>query len=175
MVAPVSVKQPWPIWEDESYKPAKNDDLTTTKQITTKPWVFFMGYTVYIEAILASYMLTAPRQMGRGSDKNIRHSWNNLRYLLLCSYIKAYKFNFPRIQKDCRMQPYIIFMETKPKSVHSVKITEKTNLWLRCLPYEIIHGSMFIRYKKIKSSWIFHVRILGCNRFYGVEREGAFK
>ena len=91
------LKQSWPIKEDESYKPTKNDDLTTTKQITTKRWVFFMGSTAYIEAILASYMLTSPRQMGRGSDKNIRHSWNNLRYLLLFSYIKANKSNFPRI------------------------------------------------------------------------------
>ena len=46
-IAPVPAKQPWWIWINTSYEFIMNDCITTTKQSTTKPCAYFLGYTVY--------------------------------------------------------------------------------------------------------------------------------
>ena len=52
-VAPVPAKQPWWIWMNTSCEFIMNDCITTTKQSTTKPCAYFLGYTVcYICAVL---------------------------------------------------------------------------------------------------------------------------
>ena len=45
-IAPVPAKQPWWIWINTSCEFIMNDCITTTKQSTTKPWAYFLGYTV---------------------------------------------------------------------------------------------------------------------------------
>ena len=45
-IAPVPAKQPWWIWRNTSYEFIMNDCITTTKQSTTKPCAYFLGYTV---------------------------------------------------------------------------------------------------------------------------------
>ena len=45
-IAPVPAKQPWWIWINTSCEFIMNDCITTTKQSTTKPCVYFLGYTV---------------------------------------------------------------------------------------------------------------------------------
>ena len=47
-IAPVPAKQPWWIWINTSYEFIMNDCITTTKQSTTKPCAYFLGYTVGI-------------------------------------------------------------------------------------------------------------------------------
>ena len=44
---PVPAKQPWWIWINTSCEYIMNDCITTTKQSTTKPCAYFLGYTVY--------------------------------------------------------------------------------------------------------------------------------
>ena len=46
-IAPVPAKQPWWIWINTSCEFIVNDCITTTKQSTTKPCAYFLGYTVY--------------------------------------------------------------------------------------------------------------------------------
>ena len=46
-IAPVPAKQPWWIWINNSCEFIMNDCITTTKQSTTKPCAYFLGYTVY--------------------------------------------------------------------------------------------------------------------------------
>ena len=46
-IAPVPAKQPWWIWINTSCELIMNDCITTTKQSTTKPCAYFLGYTVY--------------------------------------------------------------------------------------------------------------------------------
>ena len=46
-IAPVPAKQPWWIWINTSYEFIMNDCITTTKQSTTKPCAYFLGYTVF--------------------------------------------------------------------------------------------------------------------------------
>ena len=45
-IAPVPAKQPWWIWINTSCEFSINDCITTTKQSTTKPCAYFLGYTV---------------------------------------------------------------------------------------------------------------------------------
>ena len=47
-IAPVPAKQPWWIWINTSCEFIMNDCITTTKQSTTKPCAYFLGYIVYI-------------------------------------------------------------------------------------------------------------------------------
>ena len=47
-IAPVPAKQPWWIWINTSCEFIMNDCITTTKQSTTKPCAYFLGYTVGI-------------------------------------------------------------------------------------------------------------------------------
>ena len=48
-IAPVPAKQPWWIWINTSCEFIMNDCITTTKQSTTKPCAYFLGYTVLIQ------------------------------------------------------------------------------------------------------------------------------
>ena len=45
-IAPVPANQPWWIWINTSCEIIMNDCITTTKQSTTKPCAYFVGYTV---------------------------------------------------------------------------------------------------------------------------------
>ena len=45
-IAPVPAKQPWWIWINTSREFIMNDCITTTKQSTTKPCAYVLGYTV---------------------------------------------------------------------------------------------------------------------------------
>ena len=47
-IAPVPAKQPWWIWINTSREFIMNDCITTTKQSTTKPCAYFLGYTVHL-------------------------------------------------------------------------------------------------------------------------------
>ena len=47
-IAPVPAKQPWWIWINTSCEFIMNDCITTTKQSTTKPCAYFLGYTVAV-------------------------------------------------------------------------------------------------------------------------------
>ena len=53
-IAPVPAKQPWWIWINTSCEFIMNDCITTTKQSTTKPCAYFLGYTVYSAEIFKS-------------------------------------------------------------------------------------------------------------------------
>ena len=46
-IAPVPSKQPWWIWINTSCEFVTNDCVTATKQSTTRPCAYFLGYTVF--------------------------------------------------------------------------------------------------------------------------------
>ena len=46
-IAPVPANKPWWIWINTSCEFIMNDWVTTTKQSTTKPCAYFLGYTVH--------------------------------------------------------------------------------------------------------------------------------
>ena len=51
-IAPVPAKQPWWIWINTSCEFIMNDCITTTKQSTTKPCAYFLGYTVSVWQVI---------------------------------------------------------------------------------------------------------------------------
>ena len=54
-IAPVPAKQPWWIWINTLCEFIINDCITTTKQSTTKPCAYFLGYTVGAISSVWSY------------------------------------------------------------------------------------------------------------------------
>ena len=59
-IAPVPAKQPWWIWINISYEFIMNDCITTTKQSTTKPCAYFLGYNVHGKDWGISWLNTLP-------------------------------------------------------------------------------------------------------------------
>ena len=53
-IAPVPAKQPWWIWINTSCEFIMNDCITTTKQSTTKPCAYFLGYTVVSSLLIGT-------------------------------------------------------------------------------------------------------------------------
>ena len=64
-IAPVPAKQPWWIWINTSCELIMKGCITTTKQSTTKPCAYFLGYTV------SQQYKIAWRTVGRHSCKTI--------------------------------------------------------------------------------------------------------
>ena len=60
-IAPVPAKQPWWIWINTSCEFIMNDCITTTKQSTTKPCAYFLGYTVQEGSSLTPFQDTCQR------------------------------------------------------------------------------------------------------------------
>ena len=58
-IAPVPAKQPWWIWINTSCEFIMNDCITTTKQSTTKPCAYFLGYTVCLSPCRMMTIVTA--------------------------------------------------------------------------------------------------------------------
>ena len=55
-IVPVPAKQPWWIWINTSCKFIMNDCITTTKQSTTQPCAYFLGYTVLVSFTHSVYV-----------------------------------------------------------------------------------------------------------------------
>ena len=73
-IAPVPAKQPWWIWISTSCETSMNDYITTTKQSTTKPCAYFLGYTTD-RAIISTW---------NALNRCIKHSFacrNNRNYI----------------------------------------------------------------------------------------------
>ena len=62
-IAPVPAKQPWWIWINTSCELIMNDCITTTKQSTTKPCAYFLGYTVMTTAHRVSTVVYSSLQV----------------------------------------------------------------------------------------------------------------
>ena len=79
-IAPVPAKQPWWIWINTSCEFTMNDCITTTKQSTTKPCAYFLGYTVSVG--LCDYWhllwLIIPGSLFNRSKKSYRKISRNL-------------------------------------------------------------------------------------------------
>ena len=63
-IAPVPAKQPWWIWINTSCEFIMNDRITTTKQSTTKPCAYFLGYTVYVLSMCVNPLVSWPMTAG---------------------------------------------------------------------------------------------------------------
>ena len=67
-IAPVPAKQPWWIWINTSCEFIMNYCITTTKQSTTKPWAYFLGYTVWIRCFWPTNIISSRRPSANVTD-----------------------------------------------------------------------------------------------------------
>ena len=72
-IAPVPAKQPWWIWINTSCEFIMNDCITTTKQSTTKPCAYFLGYTVshYLRKLAYQWSLLFVEDQGLIQHKDV--------------------------------------------------------------------------------------------------------
>ena len=89
LCAPVPAKQPLWIWINTSCEFVMNDCITTTKQSTTKPCAYFLGYTVLMPWI-------APGTNAPGYQ--YPHCWLNI-FLYQTSFIQEYHSYRKQYQK----------------------------------------------------------------------------
>ena len=108
-IAQVPAKQPWWIWINTSCEFIMNDCITTTKQSTTRPCAYFLGYTVTLTA-------TTPIQSMLSSSlaKQLLYIviiWiiNTQKYKL-CLYIKPNLLLYDRGCTAIQRQEYIMIM-----------------------------------------------------------------
>ena len=74
-IAPVPAKQPRWIWINTSCEFIMNDCITTTKQSTTKPCAYFLGYTVSEVSLVD--MRKTQNQKNRHCIGREHHSWTH--------------------------------------------------------------------------------------------------
>ena len=75
-IAPVPAKQPWWIWINTSFEFIMNDYIATTKQSTTKPCAYFLGYTVPVHTMSRIFFFVGLR-LGLPNLGNKRiNGWN---------------------------------------------------------------------------------------------------
>ena len=92
-IAPVPAKQPWWIWINTSCEFIMNDCITTTKQSTTEPCAYFLGYTVQRQNVRkSSHATKQPLKSGCGWVI-IYHLFTSKR-LLITVYPKKYAHGF---------------------------------------------------------------------------------
>ena len=77
-IAPVPAKQPWWIWINTSCEFIMNDCITTTKQSTTKPCAYFLGYTVNTMLLIPRVLYSFHCQIISNNAfmvLNLQHKW----------------------------------------------------------------------------------------------------
>ena len=92
MIAPVPAKQPWWIWINTSCEFIMNDCITTTKQSTTKPCAYFLGYTVVVSHWLGAAQTDPCRQ--RSGHKGMDLTLNRDRYCYVLFMVQCLNISF---------------------------------------------------------------------------------
>ena len=98
-IAPVPAKQPWLIWINTSCEFFMNDCITTTKQSTTKPCAYFLGYTV--AWFIGSQNKAIPHTMNKNLNVWILARNNWIRCLLCFNKRRFKKKNIPLLLNLC--------------------------------------------------------------------------
>ena len=174
-IAPVPAKQPWWIWINTSCEIIMNDYITTTKQSTTKPCAYLLGYTV---ALLIVCWLSTPSHylnqcrliiseaVWRSPEGN--PTWNAKKYVSLTGYsvysLKLWPHipgsKLEHIRVKC-VSKYLIFMKRENKFLktscakcvnemtHSVR---KCHHWweLKIRRYMILNGWQIVFMRCLK-------------------------
>ena len=92
-IAPVPTKQPWWIWINTSCEFIMDDCITTTKQSTTKPCAYFLGYTVlYLTVIFLDVRILCWEVCLRHSStqNSVQNTWTTSRgtFLSLAWFVR---------------------------------------------------------------------------------------
>ena len=88
-IAPVPAKQPWWIWINTSCEFIMRDCITTTKQSTTKPCAYFLGYTVLTR--IYNYLSMPYPEMNYVSNKTCRWQQQHTSTSITFSWLKKFE------------------------------------------------------------------------------------
>ena len=94
-IAPVPAKQPWWIWINTSCEFIMNDCITTTKQSTTKPCAYFLGYTVRLHSRLNIWLQWIGQRQLQDKTRNI------IVLELGATYVRGFTVYVARIGNVC--------------------------------------------------------------------------
>ena len=113
-IAPVPAKQPWWIWINTSCEFIMNDCITTTKQSTTKPCAYFLGYTVVqVVTGVADGLEPIDARTSTGSVmtkfNSHRNAYPNLDFILFADGLKCCDTNRHSVNKKNRKFFYKVF------------------------------------------------------------------
>ena len=103
-IAPVPAKQPWWIWINTSCEFIMNDCITTTKQSTTKPCAYFLGFTVCVMTSSFTGILLFLQQLSEANSKEkIRapHYWPFVRGIHQWLVVSIHKGSVMQNQFPC--------------------------------------------------------------------------
>ena len=116
-IAPVPAKQPWYIWINTSCEFIMNDCITTTKQSTTKPCAYFLGYTVCRENI---YYSVSSAHLSRDHLDTKQYTIDSYR----CVYPGSTAFTF-----ICHAEGPIVFMASQRQTTGYRKCCVKSRYY----------------------------------------------
>ena len=92
-IAPVPAKQPWWIWINTSCEFIMNGSITTTKQSTTKPCAYSLGYTVRLDDCITYIHIccTIPTIIIHSTCRmNCDGSYSTTNVNVKCNYMKVW-------------------------------------------------------------------------------------
>ena len=119
-IVPVPAKQPWWIWIYTSCEFIMKDCITTTKQSTTQPCAYFLGYTV-------------PSVSCQNASGTLPPGYN-IRNLFLCAYLFWSNVNFNLIHCSTKAWLCNMTINCRLNYMHWIKkIIERNERWTNCL------------------------------------------
>ena len=147
-IAPVSAKQPWWIWINTSYEFIMNDCITTSKQSTTKPCAYFLGYTVFLIHVIT---LTASV---KEAPEVIVHTISLIcmvENMYLYHYISNHKYS---IYKTCYFRWFVVVCNI-PKC-EANRFTLRCDIWATTSSIYGISCKLCTRHYCDFCVWLYH-------------------
>ena len=112
-IAPVPAKQPWWIWINTSCEFIMNDCITTTKQSTTKPCAYFLGYTVcvYMGVFHNSFIISG--------------EYNSTQHIYFCTlggYLVRWccKCLYEHVVSSCLIRRYVLKFKASVRNINVI-------------------------------------------------------
>ena len=145
-IAPVPAKQPWWIWiTNTSCEFIMNDCITTTKQSTTKPCAYFLGYTVHVYR--------------SGTNNHMPNIWFKLVWIELLSSLSSlviFKTSFLHrhaaiiVLPLTLVSPFLLFLSTSNDCPSASKATlmNMDNKYFMWIHYERLHNHNKAKHNK---------------------------
>ena len=144
-IAPVPAKQPWWIWINTSCEFIMNDCITTTKQSTTKPCAYFLGYTVPIyEGVL---LITSGIQQNSSNAE----LWFFLKLVWIRCWKKKKKTSCQRSETPWLICDIVIFILWKNPYKHNSQAAKSNISW-----FMVTQSDISAKSARCQGVWSWH-------------------
>ena len=134
-IAPVPAKQPWWIWINTSCEFIMNDCITTTKQSTTKPCAYFLGYTVGLHIRMRNYTASLAICVGNPYKESVVQRFDDFSVVSLNQLLKHY-FELFGFWIKWGWSMCGLMGNCPDRKVHAAHMGPVGPRWAPCLPHE---------------------------------------